>query len=81
MSCLDTPELSVLTKINIKHGKDHLQCCIKTALTFSTKEIPQFYIYTVSKTVFICLAHNASKERRGVQHLQITRHRECLQNC
>lgn len=81
-SCLYIPELFMLTKIRIKHGKDHLQCCIKTALTCSSKATPQIYIYTVSKTVFICSARNASKkERRGGQRLQTTRHWECLQNC
>lgn len=76
------PELLILTKIQIKHGKDHLQCRIKTALTCSTKETPHIYIYTVSKAVFLCLSHNTSeKARMGAQHLQLTQHQECLHNC
>lgn len=68
------PELFILIKIKIKHGKDHLQYCTKTVQTFIIEETPQICIYTASKTVFICLAHNSSeKDRRGVQHLQVTR--------
>lgn len=63
-SYLDRPELLILTKIQIKHGKDHPQCRIKTALACSTKETPHIYIYAVSKAVFICLSHNASEKVR-----------------
>lgn len=55
----------MLTKIRIKHGKDHLQCCIKTALTCSSKATPQIYIYTVSKTVYLFAQPATPPRRRG----------------
>lgn len=75
------PELFILTKIKIKHGKDHLQYCTKSVQISSTKEMPQIYIYTASKTVFICLAHQEHLQEGEEGSPASANHQECWQNC